>query len=142
MGFVHVIDYKNEDFTKNGQRYDLILDTKTNRSIFKYLRSLNPNGMYATVGGSLIRLLQAFLLGPVISLIYKKKIGVVVLHQSKHLAYMNELYEAGKIKSVIDGPYKLSEVPEALRYFGEGNHKGKIIITMEHNNKTEQIKEN
>jgi NADPH:quinone reductase-like Zn-dependent oxidoreductase len=66
----------------------------------------------------------------------KKKIRIVALKPNKDLAYMNELFEAGKIKPVIDGPYKLSEVPEAIRLFGEGNHKGKIIITMEHNNKT------
>ena len=49
---------------------------------------------------------------------------------------MNDLFEAGKVKAVMDGPYKLSEVPEAIRYFGEGNHKGKVIITVEHNDKT------
>ncbi len=72
----------------------------------------------------------------------KKKIRLVGLKPNKDLAYMNELFEAGKVKPVIDGPYKLSEVPEELRYFGEGNHKGKVIITMEHNNKTKQIKRN
>jgi hypothetical protein len=51
---------------------------------------------------------------------------------------MNELFEAGKVKPVIDGPYKLSEVPEAIRYFGEGNHRGKIVITLEHDKKTKQ----
>ena len=136
MGFKQVIDYTKEDFTKNGQRYDLILDVKTNRSIFDYLRALNPNGVYATVGGSIIRLLQALILGPLISKISKKNIRIVPLKQNKDLAYMNELFEAGNVKPVIDGPFKLSEVPKAIRYFGEGNHKGKIIITMEHNNKT------
>ncbi len=133
MGFKQVIDYKKEDFTKNGQHYDLILDVKTNRSIFDYLRALNPNGVYATVGGSIIRLLQALILGPLISKISKKNIRIVPLKQNKDLAYMNELFEAGKVKPVIDGPYKLSEVPEAIRYFGEGNHKGKIVITIENN---------
>jgi NADPH:quinone reductase-like Zn-dependent oxidoreductase len=136
MGFNQVIDYSKEDFTKNGQRYDLILDAKTNRSIFNYLRALNPNGVYVTVGGSIIRLLQALILGPLISKINKKNIRIVPLKQNKDLAYMNELFEAGNVKPVIDGPFKLSEVPEAIRYFGEGNHKGKVIITMEHNNKT------
>jgi NADPH:quinone reductase-like Zn-dependent oxidoreductase len=136
MGFDHVIDYTKEDFTKNGKCYDLILDTKTNRSIFDYTRSLSPNGIYVTVGGSMTRLFQALLLGPWISMISKKKIRIVVLKPNKDLAYMNELFEAGKVKPVIDGPYKLNEVPEAIRYFGEGNHKGKVIITMGHNNKT------
>ncbi len=135
MGFDHVIDYTKEDFTKKGQCYDLILDVKTNRSIFDYTRALSPNGIYVTAGGSMTRLFQAFLLGPLISMINKKKIRIVTLKPNKDLAYMIELFEAGKIKPVIDGPYKLSEVPEAIRLFGEGKHKGKVIITVEHNNK-------
>jgi len=136
MGFDHVIDYAKEDFTKNGQYYDLILDNKMNRSIFDYIRALSPNGIYVTVGGSMARLLQAFLLGPLISIFSKKSIRILALKPNKDLAYMNELFEAGKVKPVIDGPFKLSEVPEAIRYFGEGNHKGKVVITVEHNNKT------
>lgn len=133
MGFDHVIDYTQEDFTKNGKRYDLILDVKTNRSIFDCARALSPNGIYVTVGGSMLRLFQALLLGPWISMISKKKIRIVALKPNKDLAYMNELFETGKVKPVIDGPYKLSEVPEAIRYFGEGKHKGKVVITLEHN---------
>jgi NADPH:quinone reductase-like Zn-dependent oxidoreductase len=136
MGFDHVIDYTQEDFTKNGQCYDLILDVKTNRSILNYMRVLSPNGMYVTVGGSIARLFQALFLWPWISMSSKKKIGIVALKTNKDLAYMNELFEAGKVKPVIDGPYQLSEIPEALRYFGEGKHKGKIVITLGHNNKT------
>ncbi len=136
LGFDHVIDYTKEDFTKNGQCYDLILDNKMNRSIFDYMRSLSPNGIYVTAGGSMVRFLQAFLLGPLISMFSKKSIRIVALKPNKDLAYMSELFEAGKVKPVIDGPYKLSEVPEAMRYFGEGNHKGKIVITMENNDKT------
>lgn len=131
MGFDHVIDYTQEDFTKNGQCYDLILDVKTTRSIFDYMRALSPNGIYVTVGGSMSRLFQIILLWPLISLISKKSIRVVVLKLNKDLAYMNELFEAGKMKPVIDGPYKLSEVPEVMRYFGKGNHKGKIVIALE-----------
>ena len=130
MGCDHVIDYTQDDFTKNGQCYDLILDVKTNRSIFDYTRALSPDGVYVTVGGSMTRLFQALLLGPWISMISKKKIRIVGLKQNKDLAYMSELFEAGKVKPVIDGPYKLSDVPEAIRYFGEGNHKGKVIITL------------
>lgn len=135
MGFDRVIDYTQEDFTKNGRRYDLILDVKTNRSVFDYTRALSPNGIYVTVGGSTARLFQALFLWPLISITSKKKLRVVVLKLNKDLAYMNELFEAGKVKPVIDGPYKLSEVPEAMRYFGAGKHKGKIVITLEHNKK-------
>lgn len=131
MGFDHVIDYTREDFTKNGQQYDLILDVKTNRSIIDYIRALRPTGMYVTVGGSMARLFQALILWPWISMISKKKIGIVALKPNKDLAYINELFEAGKVKPVIDGPYKLNEVPKAFRLFGEGIHKGKIVITVD-----------
>ncbi|MGB5289469.1 MAG: NAD(P)-dependent alcohol dehydrogenase, partial [Ignavibacteriaceae bacterium] len=133
IGFDHVIDYKKENFTKNGQRYDLILDAKTNRSTFDYLRSLSPNGRYVTVGGFISRLLQAFFLGSIIRRFSKKNIRIVALKPNKDLDYINELFKEGKIKPVIDGPYKLSEVPEAIRHFGEGKHKGKVVITLENN---------
>ena len=131
IGFDQVIDYKKNDFTKNGQCYDLILDTKTTRSPFDYIRSLSAHGKYVTVGGSLNRLLQVVLLKPWISKFYKKSMAVVALKPNKDLSYINELYESGKIKPVIDGPYKLSETPELIQYFGEGKHRGKIIISLE-----------
>ena len=130
MGFDHVIDYTKKDFTKNGVCYDLILDVKTNRSMFAYARALSRNGIYVTVGGSTGLLFQALLLGPLISLMSKKHIRLVALKTNKDLDYMNKLFEAGKIKPVIDGPYKLDEVPEAFRVFGKGEQKGKIVITM------------
>jgi NADPH:quinone reductase-like Zn-dependent oxidoreductase len=130
MGFDYVIDYTKEDFTKNGKCYDLILDVKTNRSMFVYARALCRHGVYVTVGGSMLRLLQSLLMAPWISMISKKHIRLVALKKNKDLDYMNGLFEAGKIKPVIDGPYKLDEVPEAFRLFGKGEHKGKIVITM------------
>ena len=131
IGFDHVIDYTKEDFTKNGKRYDLILDVKTNRSMFAYARSLSRSGVYVTVGGSIGRLLQALFLGPWISLTRKKYLRVVALKKNKDLLYMNGLFEAGHLKPVIDGPYKLEEVPEAFRIFGKAAHKGKIVITID-----------
>jgi len=133
MGFDHVIDYKQEDFTKNGQHYDLILDVKMNRSIFDYTRVLNRNGIYVIIGGSMVRLLQALFLRTWISMISKKKICFVALKSNKDLDYMNELFETGKVKPVIDGHYMMDEVPKALRHFGEGVHKGKVVITVETN---------
>jgi len=130
MGFDHVIDYTKEDFTKMGKRYDLILDVKTNRSVFDYARALSRNGVYVTVGGSMGRLFQSLLFGPLVSMIHKKKIRIVALKQNKDLAYINELFESGRLKPVIDGPYKLEEVAEAFRLFGKGDHKGKIVITI------------
>ena len=130
IGFDHVIDYTKQDFTKNGQLYDLILDAKTNRSVFEYTRVLSPKGKYVTVGGSIPKLLQALLLKRWIWLTRKKHIRIVMLKPNKDIAYLNELYEAGKFKPVIDGPYKLEETPAAFRHFGSGKHKGKIVITI------------
>lgn len=130
MGADHVVDYLQEDFTGSGKSYDLILDVKTNRSPFAYTRALNPNGTYATVGGSIPRLLQALVLGPFLARLYHKHVRVVSLKPNKDLAYMNELFEAGKLQPVIDGPYELVDLPEAFRLFGTGDHKGKIIVTM------------
>jgi NADPH:quinone reductase-like Zn-dependent oxidoreductase len=129
MGADHVIDYLKEDFTRQG-KYDLILDVKTNRSPLAYARALNPNGTYATVGGNTPRLLQALVLGPLISRLSNKHVRIVTLKPNKDLAYMNELFEAGKLVPVIDRSYKLADVPEAFRLFGTGDHKGKIIVTM------------
>jgi NADPH:quinone reductase-like Zn-dependent oxidoreductase len=77
--------------------------------------------------------LQALFLGPWISIFSKKKILILVLKPNKDLAYMNELFEAGNLKPVIDGPYKLDEVPKAFKLFGEAVHKGKVVINVEHN---------
>ena len=130
MGFDHVIDYTKEDFTKTGKCYDLVLDVKTNRSMFDYVRALCPHGTYVTVGGTTSLLFLSLLQAPWIKLIHKKYIRLVALKTNKDLAYMNKLYEEGKVKPVIDGPYRLDEVPEAFRLFAKGEHKGKMVIIM------------
>lgn len=132
LGYDHVIDYTKEDFTRSGKQYDLILDTRTNRSMFDYARALRPGGMYVTVGGSILRLLQALMLSPWISMFLKKKIVIVALKANKDLSFMNDLFVAGKMKPVIDGPYLLEDVPKAFRLFGKGLHKGKIVFTVAH----------
>jgi NADPH:quinone reductase-like Zn-dependent oxidoreductase len=138
IGADQVIDYTQEDFTKNGQRYDLILDVVAYRSIFAYKRALSPTGIYVFVGGSTAAIFQAFFLGPLISKNGSKKMGVVMQKPNKKedLVFLEELFEAGKVVPVIDRRYPLSEVPEALRYLEEGHALGKIVITVEHNNKT------
>ncbi|HEY0067683.1 MAG TPA: NAD(P)-dependent alcohol dehydrogenase, partial [Flavisolibacter sp.] len=130
MGASDIIDYKQTDFTRNGKRYDLILDVKTNRPVSHYLRALNPNGIYVTVGGSMGRLLQIFLLGRCISMFRKKKARIVMLKPNKDLEYMKELFQAGTARPVIDGRYKLEDVPQAFKVFGAGDHKGKIVISV------------
>jgi NADPH:quinone reductase-like Zn-dependent oxidoreductase len=135
IGTDQVIDYTKEDFTKRGQRYDLIVDFAAYHSIFEYKHALNPKGIYIMVGGSSARIFQVMFLGPWISMT-GKKMGILMHKPNKDLAYIKKLIEAGKIKSIIDKCYPLSEVPEALRYFGKGHHQGKIVITVEHNNRT------
>jgi NADPH:quinone reductase-like Zn-dependent oxidoreductase len=130
LGADHVVDYLEEDFTRSGGRYDLILDVRTNRSPFAYLRALNPEGAYVTVGGSIPRLLQALVMGPFTSRLYHKHLRLVGLKPNKDLNYINELFEAGKLLPVIDGPYTLANLREAFRLFGTGDHKGKIIVTI------------
>ena len=136
IGADHVIDYTQEDFIKNGQRYDLIVATAGYRSIFDYKRALSPKGMYVATGGSMAQIFQGLLIGPWISMTGRKKMGNLLVKPNKDLAFMKELIEAGKVKPVIDRRYSLSEVAEALRYYGEGHAKGKVVITVEHNNNT------
>jgi NADPH:quinone reductase-like Zn-dependent oxidoreductase len=129
IGCDHVIDYQKEDFTKRGERYDLILDTKTNRSPFDYARALNPGGTYVTVGGT-SRALQVVLLGPWIGRLSRKNFLVVKLKPNQGLPYLCELFEAGKLVPVIDGPYRFTEVREAFRRYGVAEHKGKVVVTI------------
>ncbi|KAF5435453.1 NADPH:quinone reductase [Candidatus Methanophagaceae archaeon] len=136
IGADHVIDYTMEDFTESGQRYDWILDFAAHHSIFDYKRALSPKGMYVMVGGSTALMFQVLFLGPLISIATSKKMGILAHKPNKGLVYLKELFEAGKVKPVIDKRYPLSEVPEALRYFGEGHARGKVVITVEHNSKT------
>ena len=137
LGADHVIDYTREDFTKNGQQYDLILDVIATRSIFAYKRALKPNGNYFMAGGSVATMFQSLLLGPLIRRITSRNIKLLVVQtDSKDLVAITELIESGKVKLVIDKLYPLSETADALRYLGEGHARGKIVITIEHNSKT------
>jgi NADPH:quinone reductase-like Zn-dependent oxidoreductase len=137
IGADHVIDYTKEDFTQNGQRYDLILATAGYRSIFDYRRALSPKGIYVATGGSMAQIFQALLLGPWISITGSKKMRMLSMKPNKKdLVFMKELLEAGKVKPVIDRRYTLGEVAEALRYYGERHARGKVVITVEPDNKT------
>lgn len=131
LGADQVIDYTKEDFTRNGQQYDLILAANGYHPIGDYARALAPNGIYVMSGGYVAQLFQAILLGQWMSRNGNKKMGAVsAITNQKDLAYIKELLEAGKVKPVIDRCYPLSEVPEALRYLGDGHAKGKIAITI------------
>jgi NADPH:quinone reductase-like Zn-dependent oxidoreductase len=132
LGADHVIDYTRDDFTRNGRTYHLILDLAAHRPALACKSSLMPGGRYLYVGGSVATLLQVLLIGPVIGRAEGKKIRLLAVRQgAQHLAPIVELCQAGKLATIIDRRYRLSEVPEALRYLGEGHAKGKIVIIVE-----------
>ena len=131
LGADHVIDYKKEDFTQNGQQYDLILAVNGYHPISDYLRALKPEGTYVVAGGSMFQLFQAASNGKRISKTGGQKTYVVSLVQSqKDLIFIKELLESGKIMPVIDGCYPLSKTPEAFWYFEKVHPKGKVVISM------------
>ena len=132
LGADHVIDYKKENFTQNGQHYDLILAVNGFHPISDYLRALSPEGIYVVAGGSMLQLFQAASQARQTSKAGGQKTYVVSLVQSQQdLLFMKELLETGKVVPVIDECYSLSKTAEALRYFEEVHPKGKVVITVE-----------
>ena len=141
LGADRVIDYTQEDFTKSGQHYDLIFDLVGNHSLLACRRVLNPKGIYIAVGGPnsrwMIGLLAGLLTTLVLSWFVSQKLLLFLAKiRSEDLTIMRELMATGKITPVIDKRYRLSEVPEAIRYLEEGHARGKVVITLECNNKT------
>lgn len=124
MGFDRVIDYKQQDFTQLGERFDLIVDMKTKRAPRELARALAPGGRYVTVGGDpgpLIAVLFARLFG-------RRNMHIVSLKSNKSLDALAPLLSNGTLKPVIDGPYPLEDAPRLVRYFGEGRHTGKLVM--------------
>ena len=133
IGADHIIDYKKEDFTRNGQQYDLILAANGYHPISDYLRVLTPDGTYVVAGGSMIQLFQAVLQARRTSKRGNQKIFVVsTVRSQKDLVLMKELLESRKVIPVIDGCYPLSKTVEAFRYFEKEHARGKVVITVEH----------
>ena len=129
IGADHVIDYKKEDFTKNGQQYDLILAVSGYHPISDYLKALKPEGTYVVAGGSMIQLFQAAGNKKRNSNTGGQITYVVSLVQSqKDLIFLKELIESGKVIPIIDGCYPLSKTPDAFRYFEKVHPKGKVVI--------------
>jgi NADPH:quinone reductase-like Zn-dependent oxidoreductase len=139
IGADHVIDYTREDFTRSGQRYDLVFAANGYHSIFDYRRALRQGGLYVHAGGGGILMFQVMLLGPLLSPIGSKKVRIFIAKISKKdLAFLKDLLEAGKVVPIIDRRYPLSEVAAALRYLEEGHAQGKVVITVEHDSATSQ----
>lgn len=130
LGYDQLIDFKKIDFTGFGEQYDLILDCKTSKSPFSYLKALKPNGKYVTIGGNLSSLVSILFWSKVISIFSSKKLKILSLKPNEGVDYISELLIDGKITPQIDGPYQLEETPRLIQYFGEGHHKGKIVIRM------------
>ena len=129
IGADHVIDYTREDFAQGMERYDLILGAGGYRSIFDYRRALEPKGTYVMVGGGMAQVYEAMLLGPFVSLIGSQRlVNLSATSDQNDLAFVGKLIEAGKVVPVIDREYPLNDVPEALRYYGEGHSRGKVVI--------------
>jgi NADPH:quinone reductase-like Zn-dependent oxidoreductase len=137
IGADHVIDYTKEDFTKNGQQYDLVFAANGYHSLSAYKRALTPKGIYIMAGGSMAQIFQSMLMGSMMSETGGRKMaGVSAKRNQNDLVFIKELFEAGKVKSIIDRQYPLSEAAEALRYLGAGHARGKVVISVESNNKT------
>ncbi len=131
IGADHTIDYTMEDVKEIEESYDLIIAVNGYQPISTYKRALNPNGIYVMVGGTGAQLTEAMVIGPWISMIGSKKMSSMLQRANQEdLIFLKELLEEGKVKPIIDRCYKLSEVPEAFRYFEKGHAQGKVIITV------------
>ena len=131
LGADHVIDYTQEDFTRSGKRYDLILAANGYHPISAYKRALHPGGTYVMTGGAMPQMFEAMLLGSIMSINGGKNMS----HQTaksdgKELACLGELLETGKVVPVIDRCYPLADLPDALRYLEAGHARGKVVITV------------
>ncbi|MCB0185942.1 MAG: NAD(P)-dependent alcohol dehydrogenase, partial [Caldilineaceae bacterium] len=132
IGADHVIDYTQEDFTQNGQQYDLILAVGGDVPLSAYRRALRPEGRYVMIGGSSMKqLFQAMLLGPWLSMTGKQKLGLMLVKPTQaDLAFVAELLETGKVVPVVDKTYPFAELPDAIRYLEAGRAQGKVVINV------------
>jgi NADPH:quinone reductase-like Zn-dependent oxidoreductase len=132
VGADEVIDYTVVDYTRTGARYDWILDIAGNHSLLECRRALRPKGVYVLVGGPTRRILAAMVLGPLVSLVGNRKMGIQFgwkPFEQQDVADLRDLIEAGMIKPVIDRRYPLAQVPDALRFLESGAARGKIVVT-------------
>ena len=130
LGADAVIDYRREDFTRDHQPYDLILDLVAQRSVFAYRRALAPGGRYRCVGGSVPALLRVLTIGAVAGRATRRRLGVLAVKQGPtHFKPLADLCVAGDVSINIDRTFGLDEVPQALAYVGEGRPLGKVVVT-------------
>jgi len=140
IGADHVVDHTTEDFTRSGERYDLILDVPGNRSFSELRRVLAPTGRYVLIGhdhfgafgrrvlGSLPRALKLAAMSPFVSQL--PGLTFSMPPKKELLATLKGFIEAGQLTPVIDRTYPLSEVADAIRYLAEGHARGRVVITV------------
>jgi NADPH:quinone reductase-like Zn-dependent oxidoreductase len=133
LGADHVIDYKKVNYTRTGEKYDWIVDTDSHHSILRVRRSLKPNGVYVTLGGTALPILAAIMVGPLISRFSDRWSGLLLWWKPfdpEDVATLKQLIAGGLVKPAIDRRYPLTEVVDALRWVDDGHSKGKVIITI------------
>jgi NADPH:quinone reductase-like Zn-dependent oxidoreductase len=149
LGADHVIDYTKEDFTKSGQRYDVIIDNVGNRSLLECKRVLKPNGRYVLIGGGGVN--DGRWVGPlanpikmlVITPFVSQQMGMMMaVIDKKDLGVLADLMQTGKVKPVIDRTYPLSQAADAMRYLEKGHAAGKVIITVAETNESSPVSAN
>jgi NADPH:quinone reductase-like Zn-dependent oxidoreductase len=129
LGAARVIDYRREDFTRERERYDLILAANAYRPLADYRRVLEPDGAYVMTGGGGVQILQAMLLGRLLSLTSRRRMGnVMAVARKNDLVVLAEMLETGKIKPLIDRTVALNEIPAAMRYLEEEHARGKVVV--------------
>lgn len=129
LGYDHVLAWPDENFTRTGRQYDLIIDAKTHESAFDYLRALKPKGTYATVGGD--RVFSFMFLALLINPFTNKRLKMVALKPNLNLSAISERFGSGELVPIIDGPFLFTAIREALTRFDQGRHRGKIIINVD-----------
>lgn len=135
MGADHVVDYTRQDFSKNGEQYDLIFAVNGYHPLAVYQRALSPQGIYVCTGGTLPQIFEAMLLGPWKSRKGGKQMGFMGIAKinQKDLIFIGELLKAGQIRPFIDRRYPLIETAKAIQYVLEEHAQGKVVITVEPN---------
>ena len=130
LGADHVIDYSENDFTKAGKQYDLILDFVSTHSPFALRKVLKQTGRYVLVGGATNQILKILLLGWIISKFSSKSIGMLAYEANQYLEELADFVMSGKIKPIIDRRYSLDETKSAMQYLYEGKTKGNLVINV------------
>jgi NADPH:quinone reductase-like Zn-dependent oxidoreductase len=131
LGADHVIDYRTTDYTQTGERYDWILDVHAHHRLLDCRRALRPGGIYVTLGGPTARLLTAMVVGPVVGLASRKRMGLMLWWKpfgAADVETLTRLHASGDLKPVIDRRYPLDDVVTALRYVDDGHARGKVLV--------------